>query len=114
MAFIFAASSVPGSQLPGTLWDKLVHLVVYGVLGLFFLLPLAGGRLSGVSLRSCASAVVLALIYGISDEVHQAFTPDRTPDVMDVVADTVGAAAGVAGVLAIAFVFRRVRGHRTR
>jgi VanZ family protein len=103
MALIFAASSVPGGQLPGTLWDKLVHLIVYAVLGVFFLLPLVRGRLSGVTVTAAAWAVVFAVIYGISDEWHQSFTPGRSPDVMDVVADTLGAAAGVLCVLTVAY-----------
>jgi VanZ family protein len=44
----------------------------------------------------------LSLLYGISDELHQGLTPGRTPDVMDLVADTLGAALGVAFVLLIA------------
>jgi VanZ family protein len=102
MAFIFAASSVPGTQLPGHLWDKLVHLLVYALLGILFILALAGGRWRGVTARAAVGAVLLALLYGISDELHQAFTPNRTPDVMDVVADTLGAAAGVAAVVLVA------------
>jgi VanZ family protein len=117
MAVIFAASSVPGTQLPGHLWDKLVHLLVYAVLGLFFMLPLAGGRWQGVTGKVAFSAVVLALLYGISDEWHQAFTPNRTPDVMDVAADTLGAAAGVAAVVLVGRLragFRGYGGHATR
>jgi VanZ family protein len=102
MAFIFTASSVPGTQLPGHLWDKLVHLLVYALLGILFILPLAEGRWQGVTAKAAVGAVMLSLLYGISDELHQAFTPNRTPDVMDVVADTLGAAAGVAAVLLVA------------
>ena len=104
MALIFTASAVPGDQLPGNLWDKLVHLVVYAALGICFLLPLAGGRLAGVTLWKAAWAGVLSMAYGVSDEWHQSFTPGRTPEAMDVVADTAGAALGVACVLAIAYV----------
>jgi VanZ family protein len=103
MTLIFTASAVPGTQLPGHLWDKLVHFTVYGLLGIFFLIPLAGGRLTGVSLRTAAGAVLLSMIYGISDEWHQSFTPGRTPDPMDVAADTLGAAIGVLGVLALVY-----------
>jgi VanZ family protein len=114
MALIFAASSVPGDQLPGNLWDKLAHLVVYAVLGLCFLFPLAGGRLSGVTASRAAGAVLLSLLYGVSDEIHQSFTPDRSPDAMDVVADTLGAALGAASGLAIARLAGRRRAGRPR
>jgi len=109
MAFIFTASAVPGTHLPGHLWDKLVHLIVYAMLGVFFLLPLSGGRFSGVTLRAAAVAVVLSCLYGISDELHQRFVPNRTPDVMDVLADTIGAAAGVLVALACRAAAARLR-----
>jgi VanZ family protein len=109
MVFIFTASSVPGTALPAHLWDKLAHLIVYAVLGVFFMLPLAGGRLSGATLRAAAIAVALSLLYGVSDELHQALVPNRTPDVMDVVADTVGATAGVVLVLVFRAAAERLR-----
>jgi VanZ family protein len=106
MAFIFAASSVPGNQIPAAIWDKLAHLLVYAVLGAFFMLPLAGGRVAGVTAATMVSAVALSFLYGVSDEVHQMFTPGRSPDIGDVIADTIGAAAGVAAVGVLAVVCR--------
>lgn len=40
-------------------------------------------------------ALLLCLLYGMSDEFHQSFVPDRTPSVLDVAADTVGACIGI-------------------
>jgi VanZ family protein len=99
MALIFFASSVPGDQLPGVFWDKLEHLLAYTVLGVLFLIPLAEGRLSQVTITTAAIAVMLSTLYGGFDEVHQAFTPDRTSDVRDLLADCLGAALGVAAML---------------
>jgi VanZ family protein len=106
MAFIFVASSVPGSQLPAAMWDKLAHLLVYAALGVFFLIPLARGRLSGVTVSAAGLAVVLSFLYGLSDEFHQMFTPGRSPDILDVAADTIGAASGVVSVLLLAALVR--------
>ena len=77
MGLIFFASSVPGDQLPGHFWDKLAHLLVYAVLGVLFLVPLAEARLSRVTVRAAATAVLLSTLYGAFDEVHQSFTPGR-------------------------------------
>ena len=55
-------------------------------------------------------AVLLATLYGAFDEVHQAFTPGRSPDVRDVVADCLGAALGVAAILLLIAIARRLRG----
>jgi VanZ family protein len=48
--------------------------------------------------------VAIALLYGITDEWHQSYVPGRSPDVRDVVADTVGA---VLAMLVVAWLVRR-------
>ena len=106
MAFIFAASSVPGSQIPGAIWDKLAHLLVYAALGAFYMLPLSGGRLAGITGRTAGAAIVLSFLFGLSDEVHQMFTPGRSPDILDVVADTAGASLGAGAVVVLALLGR--------
>ena len=87
---VFAASSrstLP--QLPSVLgWDKLQHTAAYAVGG--FLIARALGR----GWRGALLAAVLGSLYGASDEVHQLFVPNRSSDVMDWMADTLGMLAG--------------------
>ena len=56
----------------------------------------AGGRLRGVTWRRGLLALVLATLYGVTDEFHQMFVPGRTADRYDVLADGIGATLGVA------------------
>jgi VanZ family protein len=88
---IFTLSAQPGSRLPGG-WSVQGHFGVYAVLGVLLWLAL-GGRSAGV--RGIVLAIVIASAYGITDEFHQSFVPQRTPDVFDWATDTVGAAVGV-------------------
>jgi VanZ family protein len=75
--------------------DKVLHAAEYAVLGALCFRALYGTV--SVSWRQWATllAIVLASVYGISDEVHQSFVPFRNSHVLDWVADTVGAALGV-------------------
>jgi VanZ family protein len=114
MALIFFASSVPGDELPGHFWDKGAHLIVYAGLGVLFLLPLAAARLSQVTTKAAGIAILLSTLHGMFDEVHQAYTPGRSPDVRDVVADALGAAAGVAAVLILRALLSSRRGRSQR
>ena len=109
MGFLFFASSVPGDELPSWgFWDKAEHLLAYSVLGILFLFPVAEARLALVTPRTGAIAVLLATLYGAFDEIHQSFTPGRSPDVHDLFADFLGATVGVVVVLLLRFVVTRL------
>jgi VanZ family protein len=101
MGLIFFASSVPGDEITIHVWDKLLHLTVYAALGFFFLLPVTDGRWSKLTGWTVAIAVALATLYGLTDEFHQNFTPDRTPDVKDLLADALGATIGAGSMLVL-------------
>jgi VanZ family protein len=107
---IFALSTIPGSAIPEVDFpqaDKLVHAGVYGILGA---LTFRGARMSRPNHstgRVVAVAVLIAVLYGITDEFHQAFVPRRTPDWRDAVADTIGGLSGA--LICAAFVARRAR-----
>lgn len=93
---IFYLSSLPGSSVPGR-YAVQGHLGEYAILGVLVLLALTG---SGPAGRAALIALIACSFYGISDEFHQSFVPGRTPDVLDWVADTVGATVGVSAGLA--------------
>ncbi len=97
MAFIFYASGLsdPGAP-PGGMSDKSAHFLVYAALGGALIRALAEGLRSRMTLRRIAIATLIAVLYGVSDEVHQSFIPNRTPDVRDLAADAAGALAGAA------------------
>ena len=94
LATIFALSSMsaPLPALTSRVSDKVLHAVEYGGLGLLLSAAL---RLSGRSPgRAAALGLLLASLYGASDELHQAFVPNRDCSGWDWLADTAGAALG--------------------
>ena len=88
---IFSVSAQPTvPRLPSVLgWDKLQHSAAYAVGGLLIARALGPGR------RNLLLAVALGSLYGATDEVHQRFVPNRSPDPIDWVADTLGVVAAV-------------------
>jgi VanZ family protein len=95
-AIIFVLSAIPGKampNLPGLSYDKLLHGLVYSVLGGAFCLALRHGS-SLTTARIVAAAALFAVAYGVTDEVHQLFVSGRNADVFDVIADGVGGLLG--------------------
>jgi VanZ family protein len=98
-AAIFALSAQPDlPRAPLSLLDLLLkksaHLAEYAVLAV--LLHHALGPLSRGQRARLALAWALAVLYAVSDEVHQSFVPGRTATPVDVVVDGVGALLGLA------------------
>lgn len=74
--------------------DKVTHSIEYAVLGFLLLRALHSTKtgLAGFNLR--AMAVILAIIYGITDELHQYFVPGRFMEFADLLSDGWGAYLG--------------------
>lgn len=93
MGVIFFLSHQSGDTLylppiPGM--DKLCHMAIYGMLAIALLWSL--GRERQVSLvRVALKTVLFCLLYGISDEFHQSFVPQRSVSGLDLLADLAGA-----------------------
>lgn len=109
--FIFLLSHQSRPPYPpgvsASLAANLGHLGAYFILALLLWLAL---RYTGLTAtRAAGAAILLSLLYGISDEWHQAFIPGRYPDVKDVLLDVAGAALAM---LAVALARRRLDSHR--
>lgn len=88
-ALIFLAScqsKLAGPSVKG--FDKVVHFSVYGLLATL-VVRLGRGR------AAAWLTIVLVSLYGASDEWHQSFTPGRSVEVADWLADTSGGALAV-------------------
>lgn len=86
-----SSQSYPSRHLPSFfsgISDKLVHGIEYGILGI---LLFRAFQQTHPTVGSIGLAIVCALAFGISDELHQWFVPHRQADIWDVLADTLGA-----------------------
>jgi VanZ family protein len=96
-AFIFVMSSIPSVSLPRFGWlssDKVVHFCVFLVLAALTYRAIDHqGRYPVLSRRHFLFTVLFTSLYGAIDEFHQFFTPGRTSDPFDWMADALGAVA---------------------
>lgn len=71
--------------------DKVEHFLTYSLLG-FFVRRAFTHRTP--HWNSIFSAIVFCLLFGISDEFHQVFVPNRQADIFDLFADILGGIHG--------------------
>jgi len=94
MGALFIGGSQPGAgSLFPVPWDKLMHI------GYFFVFSLILHKFIGLPL---VVVIVLALVLGLADEIHQSFLPGRTAAWDDFVADATGVALAFTG-----YIFKR-------
>jgi VanZ family protein len=96
--FYLSAQSHPDEQLPSFLLkdvsDKVLHAVEYAVLGGLCYRAFRWGVNGQVASYALLFAIVMASLYGMTDEVHQFFVPFRESSWLDWLADTAGAIVG--------------------
>jgi VanZ family protein len=93
MAAIFYVSSLPQPPVPPG-GDKPWHILAYLGLGVVTVRAVAGGLPPAIDARVAAFAMAIAIGYGATDELHQAFVPGRSAQVADLVADAIGVMSG--------------------
>lgn len=99
LIFYLSAQPHPEEHMPFVMHfsDKVLHAVEYAVLGALCYRAVHGSGHGGRRRQAIPVAILLASLYGASDEVHQAFVPFRDSNWLDWVADTIGSAIGAFG-----------------
>ena len=94
--FIFwlSALSDPGSLSPFAVPDKIAHLLEYTIFGFLLMRVLTYLNPEQDVVRHLIWVLSGALIYGLSDEIHQYFVPEREFSWMDLLADGAGGYLG--------------------
>lgn len=95
-AFIFWQSSYPGiiSQPLFPHDDKVMHFGVYTLLALLVARAVQKEKPLWSSGKIKIITILFVTAFGLSDELHQAFVPQRSASVFDFLADCAGAVAG--------------------
>lgn len=107
---IFVGSAIPSRYFP-TLkifhYDKLIHVVLFLVLGIFVYRALSSIRQNYTfNWGQAFFSIAVVMLYGVLDEMHQGFVPGRSVDVWDATADTIG---GLLGMIIVYFLSSKSR-----
>ncbi len=94
--FIFWQSSYPGiiSEPLFPHDDKVMHFVVYALLAFLVARAVKKEKLSWSPMKIKIITILFVAGFGLSDEIHQAFIPERYASAWDFLADCAGSVAG--------------------
>jgi len=98
MLLIVVLSSLSKPLIPqpsGFQIDKLYHLIEYGILSFWLIRAFKNSSKNILSNNAIFLTVLVTVVFGLTDEIHQAFVPGRFASVADLVFDSIGAAVGV-------------------
>jgi len=94
MLAIFIQSSIGSLKLPDFGFDpvdKILHFLLFGILGILTARGLRNAKNSFVKKNYVLLTLLICIIYGASDEIHQYFVPGRYLSLGDWIADVLGA-----------------------
>ena len=92
-----------GNNLPIG-FDKVFHVIEYAILGILTFRALRYARMDKSEVAIALLSIMLVVIFGLTDEFHQWFTPFRQVEGWGLMADALGGTLGVSfwqGVLNI-------------
>jgi len=103
---ILILTSLPSDQVPSVeIGDKVNHYIAFFVLGFFLNLTLKyQNRYPVLKKNILLTTIIIAAGYGLLDELHQLFVPGRSAEVLDWIADFIGA---ISGSILAEYIYRR-------
>lgn len=72
---------------------KAAHFIAYFILGILIMNALS--KNDAITLKLFSYALIICIVYAISDEVHQLFIPGRSGEARDVIIDSIGSFVGM-------------------
>lgn len=87
--FIVDIFNINNIELLSLIIRKLAHFTEYFILGI-----LVYNMIHSYNKKSYI-AIIICILYAISDEIHQSFVPGRSCQILDMTIDSLGAIAGI-------------------
>lgn len=87
--FIANLFNISNLELLSYIIRKIAHLIEYTILGL-----LVENTIKNYHQKSYIT-LIICIIYSITDEFHQSLVPGRSPQIKDIIIDTIGSLLGI-------------------
>jgi len=95
LIFYLSSLSRPLPEVDIPFFDKSIHIFEYAVFGLLASRAFKNSPRKRFFENFKLLAILVSVIYGVSDEIHQGFIPGRQFSVFDMMADGLGGILGV-------------------
>lgn len=89
--FLSSQSKLPSPSKTFFGLDKILHIIDFGSFAFTLTFWFTAENWISNTQKYALLVIGITVLYGISDEVHQYFVPNRSPSIYDLLADTVGA-----------------------
>jgi surface polysaccharide O-acyltransferase-like enzyme len=91
LIFALSSSSLDIEELrPVFDYDKLLHLVEYYILGYLLMRVFTTSPVSSLAENAVLATILVGILYGASDEIHQSFVPGRDCSLWDFLFNAAG------------------------
>lgn len=86
---------------------KIAHFSIYTLVGLLLMSFISTYSLE--EKNEIFFSLSIGILYAMSDEIHQAFIPNRSAQITDVILDSMGVLLGVLLVLALIKIYKKIK-----
>lgn len=86
--------------------DKIQHIFLYFGFGILLYLTFFNSEKYSFKKHATIFAIVVGVLYGITDEYHQSFVPGRVASTADIFANSIGLT--IAQIVILVFMFKKV------
>lgn len=88
---ISSVLNINNIELLNLIIRKLAHYIEYLILGILVINMFIKNNIP----KSYLISIIFCIIYAISDEIHQIFTPGRACQIKDILIDSIGSITGI-------------------
>ncbi len=94
MIFYVSGKSKPLPEVAIPFFDKFMHFAEFALFGFLASRAFRSSRNKKLTDNFLSLAIIVSVLYGLSDEIHQIFVPNRLFSIADLTADIIGGTLG--------------------